>query len=255
MLHLDGGIGLVMPGELTAAVVRRLSIYRLRAKVAFEIAGPAWKCLAVSRDHDLGTLDAFGLLPERERHATRCAHGIIALDTGAAWRVVEVYGTAAAFERIGESFPHSLSDSEWQKALIDAGYPTIVTVTSEQYTPHMLNLDRLGAVSFDKGCYTGQEIVARTEHLGSSRRRLMHYRLESGSAAIGDKLEFDAAEVGEVLTIVDRDLLAVVPLELHDRTVAVNGYPAVPIELPYSVPPGDGVSQAPDRSGAGPGRV
>ena len=56
---------------------------------------------------------------------------------------------------------------------------------SENYTPHMLNLDLLGAISFDKGCYTGQEIIARTQFLGNSKRRLMRYRIGETVAACG----------------------------------------------------------------------
>jgi folate-binding protein YgfZ len=229
MLHLEDGIGLVLPRELSEAVVQGLSIYRLRAKVSFEIAGPEWQHLALAAQDDLGALDSLGLLPERRRYASRSVQGMIAVDIGAPRRVVEVYGPAGAFERTGAVFLHPLSHAEWQGALIEAGFPTIVTATSQQYTPHMLNLDRLGAISFDKGCYTGQEIVARTEHRGSSRRRLMHYRLESGNAAIGDTVEFDGREAGKVLTIVDQDLLAVVQVEAHNETVAIRGHRAVPV--------------------------
>lgn len=240
LLEIDGGIGLVIPGELLDPVVKGLSIYRLRAKVTFGIPETDWRCLAVAAEDDLAALEALDLLPDRRRNATRRAGGVVAVDTGAARRCIEVYGTATAIEHLGLCIVHPLPDIEWQKALIDAGIPTLVTATSEQYTPHMLNLDRLGAVSFSKGCYTGQEIVARTEHLGSSKRRLMHYRLDAGSAEIGDKLTFDEHEVGDIINIVDHDLLAVVPLNLHDQTLTINGRPAHPVGLPYPLPPGKG---------------
>ena len=56
---------------------------------------------------------------------------------------------------------------------IRAGRPLIATAQSELWTPHMLNLDLLDAISFDKGCYTGQEIVARTHYKGATKRRML----------------------------------------------------------------------------------
>jgi folate-binding Fe-S cluster repair protein YgfZ len=97
----------------------------------------------------------------------------------------------------------------------------------------MLNLDRLGAISFSKGCYTGQEVVARTEHLGVSKRRLMRYQTESDSVAVGDKLTDDGRNIGEVVNVMGHDLLAVTPVALHEKALTINDQVATPIGLPY----------------------
>lgn len=120
-------------------------------------------------------------------------------------------------------------------ALIRAGIPTIDQSNSEAYTPHMLNLDKLGAISFRKGCYTGQEVVARTEHLGKSKRRLMHYLADNDAVAVGDKLSDDGREVGTVVNAAGRDLLAVIPIELHDRTLTIGDTTVTPESLPYDI--------------------
>src|SRR5690606_1670168 len=99
-----------------------------------------------------------------------------------------------------------------------------------------LNLDRVGAVSFNKGCYTGQEVVARTEHLGSVRRRLMHFQASGEGFAAGDKLVHENGEVGEVVDVAREHLLAVVPVELHDRTLRIGQLEAAPVGLPYELP-------------------
>lgn len=117
--------------------------------------------------------------------------------------------------------------------LINAGVPTIDETNSEAYTPHMLNLDKLGAISFTKGCYTGQEVVARTEHLGKSKRRMMRYHADSDSIAVGDKLSDGEQNVGEVVNVVGRDLLAVTPVDLHDQTLMIDDIQVVPKGLPY----------------------
>ncbi|MDA0679355.1 MAG: hypothetical protein O3A13_07180 [Proteobacteria bacterium] len=118
-------------------------------------------------------------------------------------------------------------------ALIRAGVPSIDERNTETYTPHMLNLDKLGAISFNKGCYTGQEVVARTENLGTSKRRLMRYQASADSLAVGDKLSDGERNVGEVLNVVGRDLLAVTPVDLHDRELSVRRIAVTPMGLPY----------------------
>lgn len=62
--------------------------------------------------------------------------------------------------------------SEWRYFDIMSGLPWITAATSEEYIPQMLNIDKLGGISFNKGCYTGQEIVARTHYLGKNKREL-----------------------------------------------------------------------------------
>ncbi len=77
-----------------------------------------------------------------------------------------------AAEKIWHDLPHS-SAGQWQGRRLDAGLPLVSAPTSESFLPQMLDLDRLGAISFDKGCYLGQEIVARAQHRGKVKRRLV----------------------------------------------------------------------------------
>ena len=121
------------------------------------------------------------------------------------------------------------------EALIRAGVPTIDESNSEDHTPHMLNLDKLGAISFTKGCYTGQEIVARTEHLGKSKRRLMRYACEGPGVKVGDKVSDGERNVGDVVNVAGNEALAVTPEELHEATLYVGGTRLDPLGLPYDL--------------------
>lgn len=67
----------------------------------------------------------------------------------------------------------------WRYLDMMAGIPWVTTATSEEFVPQMLNLDKLGGISFNKGCYTGQEIVARTHYLGKSKREMFLATCES----------------------------------------------------------------------------
>jgi len=127
-----------------------------------------------------------------------------------------------------------LHDSD-PAALIRAGVPTIDESNTEHFTPHMLNLDKLGAISFSKGCYTGQEVVARTENLGKSKRRLMRYESEGEGIQVGDKISYGERNVGEVVNVVGCDLLAVTPVELHDQILTIAGTSVVSKGLPYKL--------------------
>jgi folate-binding protein YgfZ len=145
-------------------------------------------------------------------------------------------------------------DSErtnWERADIAAGLPQVYTATSEAFVAQMLNLDLLGAIAFDKGCYTGQEVIARAHYRGRVKRRLQRWHGAAGAAPRAG----DSARTGDgrALTVVRAapsvdggwDLLAVgtfadgstagaapesAPTQLE--AMVVNG----PLPLPYSLP-------------------
>lgn len=73
------------------------------------------------------------------------------------------------------------SYNTWQQQLIESGLPQLHLTTSESFIPQMLNLHLLGGVSFKKGCYTGQEVVARMQYLGAAKRRMFRAKIDGGS--------------------------------------------------------------------------
>ena len=116
--------------------------------------------------------------------------------------------------------------------LIANGFPFIGATQSGHFTPHMLNLDILGAVSVDKGCYPGQEIVARTHFRGATKRRLMRFE-STEPVSPGDKVSDGERDIGEVLNAAGTVFLAVVPTEKADQGLSVKGVPLVNLPLPY----------------------
>lgn len=230
---IDGGFGLVLPGSQADTVCERLAVYRLRADVSLDIADSDWGCLVINADSDLDQLEKLDLRPAQEINACRIGHGLIAVNIGIDEPCVELMGFASDLEQAGIS--DAASADFLRGAKIRTGIPEIFEDQSEKYTPHMLNLDLLGAVSFDKGCYTGQEVVARTQNLGRSKRRLMRYRTDA-TLASGDKLTDGHKVVGEVINVSGNDLLAVTPLELHDRLLLASGVEVTPVAMPYALP-------------------
>jgi folate-binding protein YgfZ len=122
---------------------------------------------------------------------------------------------------------------DWQVQNLRDGIVEINASQSEKFTPHMLNLDLLGAVSLDKGCYPGQEIVARTHYRGVTKRRCRRFASDRPVAA-GDKVSDGTRDVGEVVNAIGNELLAVVPVEAADDTLNVTGIALHPVELPYA---------------------
>lgn len=117
---------------------------------------------------------------------------------------------------------------------IAAGLPWIGAEQSEKFTPHMLNLDLLGAISLDKGCYTGQEIVARTHYKGATKRRMVRFSC-AGPVAASDKVSDGEREIGDVLNTAGDALLAVVPTARADDALFVNGAALKRQTLPYAL--------------------
>ena len=107
------------------------------------------------------------------------------------------------FEILPEPSPIDLSEQ------IESGIAWIGKEQTEKFTPHMLNLDLLDAISFDKGCYTGQEIVARTHYKGATKRRTLGFVCDS-PVAVGDAVSDGDRETGTVLNVANDKLLAVV---------------------------------------------
>jgi len=146
--------------------------------------------------------------------------------------------------------------STWHLANLQAGIPELVAETRGRYLPQMLNLDRLGAISFDKGCYPGQEVVARTQHLGRLKRRMFYAGTSEASLEetrrqpeprIGDpvfRMEGnDMGKVGEIIDVASLDregdaLLAVIEIEAAGSLVRLHpGGPGLSFQLPALSPP------------------
>jgi folate-binding protein YgfZ len=153
----------------------------------------------------------------------------------------------ALHNALGEHVNPQSGESQWRRLCIEAGLPQLEPATQEAFIPQMLNLDRLDAVSFSKGCYPGQEIVARTQHLGRIKRRMFIARVPSdeikGAVQPGDVIVGTQGEDigGRVLNVErgtpDTVLLAVLPLDSQSPTPSLRIHDASGPALMVSAPP------------------
>jgi len=225
----EAGFGLILPHEIAEAVLRQLLHYRLRSRVRIENKGNKFGAMAVQDDNALAKLADAMLVPAGTHDSSCSRNNITAVRLGDNRPLIEVYGAPAAIADLtGLTAADALAESSWRSERLSTGIADTSAATSGRYTPHMLNLDRLGAVSFTKGCYPGQEIVARTQHRGASKRRLKHYRTE-GDFNEDDKLAYDNKEVGQIVCRAGRDLLALTPVEIHDSILTIGQARALPV--------------------------
>lgn len=149
---------------------------------------------------------------------------------------------------IGATDPDMPSiEHAWRLADIRAGLPQIYAATSEAFVAQMLNLDLLDGISFTKGCYTGQEIIARTQHLGRIKRRLFRVSLPAGDWAIGQPVSMADGRQGRLVEVGESrdgiEALAVLNVEPSgadapgaDAPGAAAPGAAAPTQLPLPYP-------------------
>lgn len=221
--------------DIAAPTSSRLRMYVLRAAVKIAIgddqhfaalvgAGDAW-------------LEERGLRSDAPEGSTTMLGGLLWIRVGP--RLWHIVGPREAVENFVPSLPRAPEDVA-VLAEIGLGIPAIPAALAERFVPQMLNLDVLDAISFDKGCYPGQEVIARVHHRGSVKRRMRRYACAAAAApAPGSEVTTaDRIAVGEVVRAAQADggveLLAVV-----DHTAAdldVTGAKLRELPLPYAVP-------------------
>jgi folate-binding protein YgfZ len=245
ILHLmphSSGVLAVLARDLAAATAERLRKFVLRAQVKIEDLSDDY---AVAGAPGEQSLRGAGLLaPDGgSRYAEQDGIGVAQLGSraGSGAQRFWIVGPAAPLE--GGLGAGGLDDElAWRLADIRGGLPQVYAATSESFVAQMLNLDLLDGISFIKGCYTGQEIIARTQHLGRIKRRMFRLELPPGAWSIGQTVLLADGRTGRLTEVAPSgngfEALAVLSLETASapnddaETVA-----AVELPLPYSHEP------------------
>lgn len=250
----DGAIYLQLPSVLAESVAKRLRMFVLRAKVKLESADAGLLRIGVSGPN------AVELVRQATGHAPASPYDSITADAVTIIRLpgphprFEVLAPAAAMptmwqELAGKTKP--VGSGAWAWLDIAAGLPTILPATSEEFVPQMANLELVGGVSFTKGCYPGQEIVARMHYLGRLKQRMHRGHVEGPAAPkAGDKLyvrEFGEQSAGmvvdaqaapdhgyDLLVVVQQDLVA--SGEFHLREIGGPIVQLTPVPYPFPEP-------------------
>jgi hypothetical protein len=233
----------VLPRELIAPVVSRLSKFILRAKAKLADDSSAWSITGLLGAAGAVPAPAFAAqLPDAAGGVARLADSLaVRVDAAPRWLLIAPASAACAAPGAAAA-----EAALWQRAGIAAAEPQVYAQTSEEFVAQMLNLDVLGAIAFDKGCYTGQEVIARAHYRGRIKRRLQRF-VSRGAVRLGPGDTGTLAD-GRTFKVVDAamlpdgrcEFLAVAPLPgSAAETSAPAGTAAIeaePLALPYALP-------------------
>lgn len=138
--------------------------------------------------------------------------------------------------------PPAYREDDWRLAGIRDGLPQVYPQTHEAFVAQMLNLDLLGGVAFEKGCYTGQEIIARTHFRGAIKRRMFRFECASAPPAPATRIIAGDQHAGDVVdaaaTSAGCELLAVINLAQRDAALELESNRGVALRqlpLPYAI--------------------
>jgi len=242
---LEGdGVVMAMASELIEAQLLDLKKYAVFSKSKLTDESPAWVRFGVNDGQ--AALASLGLHLADEIDSVARANDLIAIRVSPARAEIWVrVGADDVRNRLAAQLPEG-SLNDWLLGQIRAGIGQVFGQTREEFIPQMINLQAVGGVSFKKGCYTGQEIVARMQYLGKLKRRLYRLTLEgTGLPEPGTELfsPVHASSAGNVVIAARSgdavELLAVLQADavengqIHLGTP--EGQPLQLAELPYTL--------------------
>ncbi len=171
---------LQLPHSLVEMMRKKLSMYVLRAKVKVSDASDERIMLGISGIGAESALrEILGDLPSGYLSSLLNQHGRILRISETRFQIITSLEKAATLWNALSHIAKPVGNAYWDWLNIRAGIPVILPNTQEQFVAQMVNFDVIGGINFKKGCYPGQEIVARTHYLGKLKRRMYLAHIET----------------------------------------------------------------------------
>ena len=225
LVKRPAGYLLLLPAEIAAPIAKRLGMFVLRSKVKIADASARFARFGIA-GRDAAAIAA--TIPEA-----------IPLGDGRFVAIAPIEQAAAMRDRLAARAT-VVGPEAWEWTSIQAGIPTIVAATQEAFVPQMANLDLVGGVSFKKGCYPGQEIVARTQYRGILKRRMALAHADAAPLVPGQRVfskAFGDQAAGEIVNAAPSpeggsDFLVVAQIEsLDSGDLRLDSPDGKPIEI------------------------
>jgi len=250
--RVDNGFALLSDPGIGGALLARLKMFVMRSKVSIENVSDQFAMFGLSGDGAGSVLkDILKIQPPEQDNLIVHSDSLSVIRQYGRQERYLVTGTPENLQRawlaLTEMFK-PVGRSAWDWLDIQAGLPSIHAETSEEFIPQMLNLDVLNALNFKKGCYPGQEIIARMKYLGKLKQRMFSGHAEGPIPAPGDALfaeSFGDQSAGTVVSATPApdggfDCLFIAQLKVVGTEPLHVGSPegaALSLrELPYEVP-------------------
>lgn len=188
---------MALPREILPAIQKRLQMFVMRSKLTLTDVSDSMALIGIMAPPEKLTGLSPSSLPATSYAVTQDTAGtLIRLpDAGQKWRyqwVGELTQARAVWPMLARQLP-PVANRLWRWSEIVAGLPQITLATQEQFVPQMVNFELIGGVNFRKGCYPGQEIVARSQYLGKFKRRMLIAQVDAGPIKAGMDV-FSAAD-------------------------------------------------------------
>jgi folate-binding protein YgfZ len=245
----EHGFFLQLPSPLREPIRKQISKYILRSRVKAADASADWAIYGVAgKDASALVQRATGLAPKAVHGVVHSADTMVIRLPGDRYQIVAAREKAVWIRELLAADAETTDPDYWEWLDIRAGVPVILLATQEEFVPQMVNLDLIGGVSFEKGCYPGQEIVSRMHHRGTLKQRMYLASIASnGRPQPADKLyspDFGEQACGTIVNATRSpeggyDALAVIQVSSAERGEVRLKSPAGPalklLPLPYLV--------------------
>lgn len=201
LYRLDDTFYMLLPADTLDAALKRLRMFVLMSKVTLEDCSTDKICIGISGPNAESQLQQqFGDAPKQDNALLSC-HGVELLRIAGPHARYILCGSLSDIQQTWLALAAtctSVGQMAWKLLDIEVGQPNIYASTVEAFIPQMVNLHAISGVSFSKGCYPGQEIVARMHYLGKLKRRMYRAHIETDtSPQPGDEIFSAASESGQ----------------------------------------------------------
>jgi folate-binding protein YgfZ len=231
------GFWLILPRSLLSKVLNKLKMYVLRSKVQLNDASNQLHLTGLSCHAD----NPVDFLPSAAFECHHIEHLTWIKLPSLSPLLLVINLVDQVLENTLELVPLG-AEELWRFQEISSGFPWFDEAQSEQHIPQMLNIDQLGGISFNKGCYTGQEIVARTHYLGKIKRQLFLGECSNSQAGETVSIIKDAQtqeKLGDILRIQSSEqscrlLMVLQTVDAETKNLILDDIAQTPVKLiPY----------------------
>ena len=244
-LHLEVNQKLLEP------IAKRLKMYVMRSKVTINDVSNSIVRIGLSGNNIADLLSPFfARVPKLAYESISGENGTIICMPSAGMPRYQIVGNTEQAKTIWQALKKDckpVGKACWEWLEIQAGIPDVYLSTQEEFVPQMLNLDALNAINYKKGCYTGQEIVARTHYLGKVKRRtqLAHVASDSCPTIGDDVVDANQQAIGKIVRCapaMDTGFVVLVECRLESVALADIYWNNIALsikQLPYSLESSD----------------
>lgn len=220
---------LVMPCDLVEGFIKRLSMFILRSKVVIKLRDDLTVYGLIGAQNDLLAVDEIAL------------QGEVVLARVADWENQQRAMAIGPKAVLASQYPKATESARWFESEIETGTPWVFARTKEAFIPQWINLEKIGGLVFDKGCYPGQEIISRVQHIGSTPRRMTILKADSSLAlSANDDVFSDGEACGNVVMSVTngnetKALVEVTLKSMEKGSYRIGNTEFVSVPLPYTL--------------------